>query len=241
MKTTDGTPNVWPGYVAAVAGLGISLLLLIAVLGLGIFEIGSSIHEKLIIGFKPNSNDETKSVHLHNEEKGDSKLAEIKTVNSEEEKNSDLMISFKNSDIGKILSSIEEQHSKKINSITHNAFNKQLDEPRKNNPSSADKNIIFLFSNGIYKLNKEAKDASSYMIAKHLKNYKVTIWSSASTDIESATRTAYIRILSVRNFFLDSGYERKNIIIKIITVAPNISKSNEINVKFTRDDTTKTE
>ena len=44
MKTSGGGPNVWPGYVAAVAGLGISLLLLIAVLGLGIFQIGASIH-----------------------------------------------------------------------------------------------------------------------------------------------------------------------------------------------------
>ncbi|MDQ7991010.1 MAG: hypothetical protein REI09_15390, partial [Candidatus Dactylopiibacterium sp.] len=38
MHPAQAQPNVWPGYVAALSGVAVSILLLIATLGLAIFE-----------------------------------------------------------------------------------------------------------------------------------------------------------------------------------------------------------
>lgn len=47
MRASSRSPNVWPGYVAAVAGLAITLLLVIAILGGNLFLVSqAAMHER---------------------------------------------------------------------------------------------------------------------------------------------------------------------------------------------------
>lgn len=250
MKTSGNAPNVWPGYVAAVAGLGISLLLLIAVLGLGIFQIGASIHEKIVLGFKPNIEGDTKLISSAGE-KQPSGIAEKKKLTLQEDTgNRDVTLDLKSSKVARVLEalkggegarSLENNTDKLLAAMRNNtsprpaAENSNTNRPRNfssDNNNRDDTDILFQFSDGIYKLNNEAKKASQKIIEKHLRGYKVMIWASASVDIESASRIAYIRILAVRNHFLDSGVNRENIIVKLVPVSADASKQNIVKVKF---------
>ena len=47
MRSSPNSPNVWPGYVAAVAGLAITLLLVIAILGGDLFLVSQAVRHEL--------------------------------------------------------------------------------------------------------------------------------------------------------------------------------------------------
>lgn len=47
MRASSRSPNVWPGYVAAVAGLAITLLLVIAILGGNLFLVSQAVVHEL--------------------------------------------------------------------------------------------------------------------------------------------------------------------------------------------------
>ncbi|WP_431261179.1 hypothetical protein ACQ86G_14435 [Roseateles chitinivorans] len=47
MRSAPNSPNVWPGYVAAVAGLAITLLLVIAILGGDLFLVSQAVRQEL--------------------------------------------------------------------------------------------------------------------------------------------------------------------------------------------------
>lgn len=256
MKTSGGAPNVWPGYVAAVAGLGISLLLLIAVLGLGIFQIGASIHEKIVQGFKPNIEGDTKLISSAGEKRPAEIVEKMKVTPQEVIENSDVTLDPKSSEVARVLATSKEAENTRSlenspdkllavmsnnNSLRPAATDKSTaDRPKKvvsENNNGEDADILFQFSDGIYKLNDEAKNASQKIIEKHLIGYKVMVWASASVDIESASRIAYIRILAVRNHFLDSGFRRENVIVKLVPVSSDASKQNVVKVKFSAVDT----
>lgn len=256
MKTSGGAPNVWPGYVAAVAGLGISLLLLIAVLGLGIFQIGASIHNKIVQGFKPNIEGDTKLISSEGVNRPANITEKLKFTPPENTEDRDVTLNPKNSELAKILAtskeakdahSLETSSDKLLSAIIHNnsirllaTDNSKFDRPRKlfmerDNANEAD--IVFQFSDGTYKLNNKAIKKSQKIIENHLSGYKVLIWASASADIESSSRIAYIRILAVRNHFLDKGFRRENVIFKLVPVSSDASKQSEVNVKFSAVDT----
>lgn len=253
MKTSGGAPNVWPGYVAAVAGLGISLLLLIAVLGLGIFQIGASIHEKIVQGFQPNIEGDTKLISSAGKKPPAEKVEKMKVTPHEDIVNSDVTLDPKSSEVSRVLASskgaedtrsLENSPDKLLaamstnNSLRPTATDKSTaDRPQKFSSENNDADILFQFSDGIFKLNDEAKKTSQKIIEKHLTGYNVMVWASASVDIESASRIAYIRILAVRNHFLDSGFRRENVIVKLVPVSSDASKQNEVKVKFSAVDT----
>ncbi|MCX9004409.1 hypothetical protein NLN86_22550 [Citrobacter portucalensis] len=248
MKTSGGAPNVWPGYVAAVAGLGISLLLLIAVLGLGIFQIGASIHEKILQGFKPNIEGDTKLISSAGGGQPAEISDKIKFSPSENTDNRDLTLDLKSSEVARVLATSKgeentrllENSPDKLLAAMHNNNSLRIakstaDRPQgvsSENNKGDDVDILFQFSDGIYKLNDEAKKMSQKIMEQHLTGYKVIVWASASVDIESASRIAYIRILAVRNYFLDSGFRRENVIVKLVPVSSDASKQNEVKVKF---------
>ncbi|AIR03535.1 hypothetical protein JT31_02555 [Cedecea neteri] len=255
MKTSGGGPNVWPGYVAAVAGLGISLLLLIAVLGLGIFQIGASIHEKIVQGFKPNIDGDIKLTSpvggaVQNDKKELAASEGEKTTAVADIGNSDAALNLKSSEAVRVLSIVQESS----NGLQKKGSNPLLDMPGNegsiNNhvviendrkvlserKSEDDSDITYQFSDGIYKLSEAAKKMSTTIVEQHLVGYRVTISASASVDVETASRIAYIRILAVRNYFLDSGYEREKVIVKLIPVSPDVSNQNAVKIKFIRDD-----
>ena len=244
MKTSGGAPNVWPGYVAAVAGLGISLLLLIAVLGLGIFQIGANIHEKIVQGFKVNIEGDKKLITSSGEKDSVNLSEKIKISLRKDKTNRDLTLNLKSSEVAKILSitkgdiSLPKMNSDKLFTAIHNndfqvtATADKMQEGFQDNYNGSDADILFHFSNGVYKLNEQAKKTSQDIIERHSTGYKVIVWASASVDIESASRIAYIRILAVRNYLLDSGFSRENVIIKLVPVSFDGSKQNEVKVKF---------
>lgn len=256
MKTSGGGPNVWPGYVAAVAGLGISLLLLIAVLGLGIFQIGASINEKIIQGFKPGIDGDKELIALAAEKtpadnRGEIKAGEVKTASVADTVNHAVALDVKNSEAGSVLAASGEKNRTTQNSadiiLTETPGNKRsavsnlaaknTQQPLVNSKNKNEVDILFQFFDGIYKLNEQAKKMSSKIVEQNLIGYRVIISASASVDIESAYRIAYIRILAVRNYFLDSGYSRENIIINLTPVSTDASKQNEVRVKFVANDT----
>lgn len=243
MKTSQNGPNIWPGYVAAVAGLSINLLILIAVLAIGIFQIGAGIHEKITLGFHKIGADEkeviTESETIHSQSAAHTENKETNAING------DPMLNIKNSGLTELLPTMPQQASLVMtdhignhditSSLTrgNNTHDKRkIVQNMSGKDDEAD--ICFRFLINAYELSEESKAKSQTLIKSHLDGYNASIWATSPVSADTASRVAYIRVLAIRNYLIDSGFDRKNITVRLLSSSQPDSIYNEVNVKFVK-------